>query len=54
MILTIAFSAAVELLCLFRLFTSLLGHGWDRLALPIHGVTDWPQIAQLELLLRGF
>lgn len=53
-ILTIAFSAAVELLCLFRLFTSLLGHGWDRLALPIHGVTDWPQIAQLELLLRGF
>ena len=51
MVVTVAFTAATELLCVFRLFTSLLGHGWDRLALPIHGVIDWPLI---ETLLRGF
>jgi NhaP-type Na+/H+ or K+/H+ antiporter len=50
-VLAVAFSATIELLCLFRLFTSLLGHGWDRLALPIRTVIDWPQI---ESLLRGF
>jgi len=44
---TIIFAAAIELLCVFRLFTSLLGHGWDRLAAPIHTAVDWPQLFAL-------
>ena len=50
---TVAFAAAIELLCAFRLFTSLLGLGqdWDRLALPIRAAIGWPQI---EALLRSF
>jgi len=50
-VMTIVFVAATELLCAFRLFTSLIGHGWDRFAAPIRAVVDWPQI---EALLRGF
>jgi hypothetical protein len=45
-IVTVAFAAAIELLCIFRLFTSLLGHGWDRLAAPVHAAVDWPQILE--------
>ena len=30
------FAALIELLCLFRLFTSLLGRGWTTLAAPLH------------------
>ena len=44
---TIAFAAAIELLCAFRLFTSLLGHGWDRVAAPVHSAVDWPQLVAL-------
>ena len=35
--LNVIFAGLVELLCLFRLFTSLLGRGWDVLSDPIHG-----------------
>jgi hypothetical protein len=33
--LNVIFAALIELLCLFRLFSSLLGHGWDTLSEPI-------------------
>jgi hypothetical protein len=35
------FAALVELLCGYRLVTSLLGHGWERLA-PVRHLFDWP------------
>ncbi len=31
----VLFAALIEILCLFRLFTSLLGRGWDTLSEPI-------------------
>ena len=34
------FAALIEVLCLFRLFSSLLGRGWDTLAEPIHTVVN--------------
>ncbi len=45
------FSAAlVELLCAYRLLTSLLGHGWERLA-PLRPLLEIPQLqAWLALL----
>jgi hypothetical protein len=33
--LNVLFAALIEILCLFRLFSSLLGWGWDRLSEPI-------------------
>jgi hypothetical protein len=33
--LNVIFASLIELLCLFRLFSSLLGHGWDMLSEPI-------------------
>jgi hypothetical protein len=33
--LNVLFAALIELLCLFRLFSSLLGWGWDKLSEPI-------------------
>jgi hypothetical protein len=36
----IIFVALIELLCLFRLFSSLLGRGWDILSGPIRTVLD--------------
>jgi hypothetical protein len=33
--LNLIFAALIELLCLFRLFSSLLGRGWDTLSEPI-------------------
>ncbi len=36
--LNVMFAGLVELLCLFRLFTSLLGRGWGMLSDPIHGL----------------
>jgi hypothetical protein len=33
--LNVIFAALIELLCLFRLFSSLLGRGWDMLSEPI-------------------
>jgi NhaP-type Na+/H+ or K+/H+ antiporter len=41
-VLSIFFAAVVELLCAFRILTSLLEHGWDRLAAPSHAVLHWP------------
>ena len=38
---SLAFAALVELLCGDRLVTSLLGHGWERLA-PVRHLLDWP------------
>jgi hypothetical protein len=32
------FAALIEILCLYRLFSSLLGHGWGLLANPVHSV----------------
>jgi hypothetical protein len=34
--LNLVFAALIELLCLFRLFSSLLGRGWDTVFEPIH------------------
>jgi hypothetical protein len=34
------FAALIEVLCLFRLFSSLLGRGWDTLSEPIHTVVN--------------
>ncbi|HXT05722.1 MAG TPA: hypothetical protein VN715_02150 [Roseiarcus sp.] len=34
------FAALVELLCAYRLLTSLLGHGWERLAAPLRPLLD--------------
>ena len=38
--LNLIFAALIELLCLFRLFSSLLGRGWDTLSEPIHTVVN--------------
>ena len=38
--LNIIFAALIEMLCLFRLFSSLLGRGWDTLSEPIRTVLD--------------
>ena len=38
--LNLIFAALIEVLCLFRLFTSLLGRGWDVLSEPIHTVVN--------------
>jgi hypothetical protein len=32
------FAALIEILCLIRLFSSLLGQGWERLSAPIHNL----------------
>jgi hypothetical protein len=37
---SLIFSALIELLCVFRLFTSLLGHGWDALSAPVHSILE--------------
>jgi hypothetical protein len=34
--LNVLFAALLELLCLFRLFSSLMGRGWDTLSEPIN------------------
>lgn len=36
--LNVAFAALIELLCLYRLFTSLLGRGWSVMSDPIHAL----------------
>jgi hypothetical protein len=41
--LNIIFAALVEILCLYRLFSSLLGRGWGLLADPIHSVLQSAQ-----------
>ncbi len=41
-VVSIAFAALVELLCGYRLLTSLLGHGWERLAGPVRPLFDHP------------
>jgi hypothetical protein len=41
-VVSIFFAAVVELLCAFRILMSLLGHGWDRLATPLHALLHWP------------
>ena len=38
------FSALVEILCLFRLFASLLGRGWGLLSEPIHAFLHSAQL----------
>jgi hypothetical protein len=39
--LNVLFAALLELLCLFRLFSSLLGRGWDTLSEPIHALLQF-------------
>jgi hypothetical protein len=36
--LNVIFAALIEILCLFRLFSSLLGWGWDRVSEPIRAL----------------
>ena len=43
-VVSIAFAAVIELLCAYRLLTSLVGHGWERLSGPLRAALDWPQI----------
>jgi hypothetical protein len=38
--LNVLFAALIELLCLFRLFSSLLGRGWDILSEPIRALLE--------------
>ncbi len=38
--LNVAFAALIEILCLFRLFTSLLSRGWDILSTPLHSLLN--------------
>ena len=38
--LNLIFAALIEVLCLFRLFSSLLGRGWDTLSEPIRTVVN--------------
>jgi hypothetical protein len=38
--LNVIFAALIEILCLFRLFSSLLGLGWDRMSEPIRMVLN--------------
>ncbi len=38
--LNVIFAALIEILCLFRLFSSLLGRGWDTLSEPIRTVLN--------------
>jgi len=38
--LNVPFAALIELLCLFRLFTSLVGRGWDILSTPLHNLLN--------------
>ena len=38
--LNVLFAALIEILCLFRLFSSLLGWGWDRLYEPIRTLLE--------------
>ncbi len=40
---SIFFAALIELLCAYRLLTSLLGHGWERLA-PLRALLEIPRI----------
>jgi uncharacterized membrane protein len=42
-VVSIAFAALVEALCAFRILTSILGHGWERLGAPLRPLFDWPQ-----------
>jgi hypothetical protein len=50
-VVSIFFAAVVELLCAYRLLTSLLGHGWERLAAPMHALFEGPHAqAWLNLL----
>jgi len=48
--LNVIFAALIEILCLFRLFASLLGRGWDALSAPIHGLL---QSAPIHSLLQS-
>ena len=36
--LNVLIAALIEILCLFRLFSSLLGRGWETLSQPIHAL----------------
>ncbi len=40
--LNVIFAALIELLCIFRLFTSLLGHGWHALSDPLNALIVFP------------
>jgi hypothetical protein len=40
--LNVIFAALAELLCFYRLFTSLLGHGWNILSDPINELISLP------------
>jgi hypothetical protein len=42
--LNVVFAALIEILCLFRLFASLLGRGWEALSAPIHSLLHSAQL----------
>ena len=42
--LNVVFAALIEILCLFRLFASLLGHGWETLSAPIQSILHSAQL----------
>ncbi len=44
--LNVVFAALIEILCLYRLFSSLLGHGWRLLADPLNSVLQYDQFFQ--------
>src|SRR5271168_2283897 len=42
--LNVVFAALIEILCLFRLFASLLGRGWETLSAPLHSLLHSAQL----------
>ena len=43
-VLSIFFAGLVELVCAYRLLTSLLGHGWERIGGPLRPLLDNPDL----------
>ncbi len=43
-VVSILFAAVVELMCAYRLLTSLIGHGWERLATPLRALLNGPHV----------
>ena len=53
-VLSIFFTVVVELVCAYRLLTSLLGHGWERLAAPAHSLFDVPAFQPLQTWINNW
>ncbi len=50
-VVSIFFASVVELMCSYRLLTSLIGHGWERLAGPLRPLLEIRQLQNWLYLL---